>query len=505
MGRTDNNESGTRPGVRGLGAWIPGLALVQRSPGRVIVFGGLGLWLATGLMHRIKPLPAGLDHMGSYAPAGEVAFLRDVTWLDGEGRRQVDQQIFDRVLELVGQAESLLVLDQFLFNDYLGSATNALRPLSRELTEAIVRRRRERPDLECWFITDPINTVYGGQESALLERLRRAGVVVVPTRLIRLRDSNPLYSALWRLGLRAWPRRWGPMLPNPFGRGRVPLASVFELLNFKANHRKTVIADRGGVLTALVSSANPHDGSSAHHNVALEFTGPAVRDLLATEAAVCALSGQPVPEPPPAPASEPRAAAADAPEVRVLTENAIQRAVLDLIRGAQAGEELDLAMFYLSSRPVVRALAGAQRRGVRLRVLLDPNKDAFGREKNGVPNRPAAAELVRAGVPVRWAATHGEQFHSKIIRHRAADRESAILGSANYTRRNLGNFNLETCVQLRGPAEAPVFRDMKHTMDRAWVNTDSRILSTDYAEYADSSFLHALLYRIQEATGLSTF
>mgnify|MGYP000976286579 CR=1 FL=1 len=31
-------------------------------------------------------------------------------------------------------------------------------------------------------------------------------------------------------------------------------------------------------------------------------------------------------------------------------------------------------------------------------------------------------ELVRAGVPVRWAATHGEQFHSKIIRHRAAVR-----------------------------------------------------------------------------------
>jgi phosphatidylserine/phosphatidylglycerophosphate/cardiolipin synthase-like enzyme len=464
----------------------------------------LGLWLATGLYHGAKPLPAGLDHEGDYAPAGEVAFLRDVTWQDAAGRRQVDQQIFDRVLELVAQADQLLVLDQFLFNDYLGSATNALRPLSSELAEAIVRRRQERPGLKCWFITDPINTVYGGQESALVERLRRAGVVVVPTRLPRLRDSNPLYSALWRLGLRVWPRRWGPMLPNPLGRGRVPLASVFELLNFKANHRKTVIADRRGELVALVSSANPHDGSSAHHNVALEFTGPAVRDLLATEAAVCALSGQPVPEPPPAP--EAGIAAVDALQVRILTENAIERAVLDLIRGAQSGEELDLAMFYLSSRPVVRALAGAHRRGVRLRVLLDPNKDAFGREKNGVPNRPVAAELVRAGVPVRWAATHGEQFHSKMIRHRsAANRETAILGSANYTRRNLGNYNLETCAQLRGPAEAPVFRDMQETMDLVWDNADGRIFSTDYSEYADTTFLHALLYRIQEATGLSTF
>jgi len=464
----------------------------------------LGLWLVTGLYHGLKPLPAGLDHMGDYAPAGEVAFLRDMTWQDGEGRRQVDQQIFERVLDLVAQADQLLVLDQFLFNDYLGSATNALRPLSSELAEAIIRRRQERPGLKCWFLTDPINTVYGGQESVLLERLRQHGVVVVPTRLTRLRDSNPLYSALWRLGLRAWPRRWGPMLPNPFGRGRVPVASVFELLNFKANHRKTVIADRQGDLVALVSSANPHDGSSAHHNVAMEFTGPAARDLLATEAAVCALSGQPVPEAPPAPDAP--VAAGDTLEVRILTEKAIERACLDLIQGAQAGEQLDVAMFYLSSRPVVRALVGAHRRGVRLRVLLDPNKDAFGREKNGIPNRPVAAELVRAGIPVRWASTHGEQFHSKMIRHRSAgNRESAILGSANYTRRNLGNYNLETCAQLRGPAEAPVFRPMQDYLDQVWSNPDGRIFSTDYSAYADTTFRNALLYRIQEATGLSTF
>ncbi len=50
-------------------------------------------------------------------------------------------------------------------------------------------------------------------------------------------------------------------------------------------------------------------------------------------------------------------------------------------------------MFYLSERQIIKALIAAQQRGVQVRVLLDPNKDAFGREKNGIPNRQVAAEL----------------------------------------------------------------------------------------------------------------
>ena len=50
-------------------------------------------------------------------------------------------------------------------------------------------------------------------------------------------------------------------------------------------------------------------------------------------------------------------------------------------------------MFYLSERQIVKALITAKERGVNVRVLLDPNKDAFGREKNGIPNRQVASEL----------------------------------------------------------------------------------------------------------------
>src|SRR5690625_7458280 len=86
--------------------------------------------------------------------------------------------------------------------------------------------------------------------------------------------------------------------------------------------------------------------------------------------------------------------------LRVLTEGKRRMAVLDMLDGARSGDRLDLAMFYLSDRKVIAALKSAQRRGAALRVLLDPNEDAFGRKKNGVHNRSLDDVLVGAGVGV---------------------------------------------------------------------------------------------------------
>lgn len=72
-----------------------------------------------------------------------------------------------------------------------------------------------------------------------------------------------------------------------------------------------------------------------------------------------------------------------------------------------------------------------------VRVLLDPNKDAFGRQKNGIPNRQVASELHAAGIPIRWCDTHGEQNHSKMIVKYNDQQAELIVGSANFTARNL--------------------------------------------------------------------
>src|SRR5699024_12297064 len=59
--------------------------------------------------------------------------------------------------------------------------------------------------------------------------------------------------------------------------------------------------------------------------------------------------------------------------------------------------------------------------------IFDPDEDAFGRKKNGVPNRSVADELVGAGVDVRWCDTHGEQCHAKFLLHQADGQASMLL------------------------------------------------------------------------------
>ena len=91
-------------------------------------------------------------------------------------------------------------------------------------------------------------------------------------------------------------------------------------------------------------------------------------------------------------------------------------------------------------------------------------------------------------------------FHFKGINEVAL-----LLGSANYTRRNLANFNLETDVLLLASPEDPCLRDAADTFEDIWHNHDGRIYTVDYLEYEERSFLRHALYWFMEATGISTF
>lgn len=431
----------------------------------------------------------------------DVQFLADRTFTVG-GERQTQQQIFDEVFEMIANARHLVLVDMFLFNDYQGKGAEQHRALSDELTEVLIAQKQRYPAMEIQLISDPLNSLYGGLPSKHFTQLKAAGIPVTQTKLTKLRDSNPAYSGFWRLFVQPFGNSEGGWLPNPFGEGEVSVRSYLNLMNFKANHRKLIIADDGEELTALVTSANPHDGSSAHDNVALRFNGQAAWDLLESEKAVLAMSGKALPK---VKLEQPSDITDTNLTVQVVTEQAVEKAVLAMINQAKAGDKLDMAMFYLSDREIIDALKSAQKRGVTLRVLLDPNKDAFGREKNGIPNRPVAYELTQAGITVRWCDTHGEQCHAKWLMHCGAEKTAMVLGSTNFTRRNLHNLNLETSVVLTGPANAVPFRRGQSWFDESWYNLYGRHYSVDYENYADEREWPRLLYRAMEATGLSTF
>ena len=80
-----------------------------------------------------------------------------------------------------------------------------------------------------------------------------------------------------------------------------------------------------------------------------------------------------------------------------------------------------------------------------------------------------------------------------------------ILGSANFTRRNLNNLNLETDIAVNGPTDMPLFRDIRKYMDLQWNNTEGKQFSVDYIDYYDNSFHRRMLYHWMERTGMSTF
>lgn len=493
-------------------------------------------WVGSGVWHMNKTLPPGL-HVASgweILPADAIRPLIDLTTADAFGQPVVQQQIFDETLRVIADARRFVVLDQFLFNDHRGAApavteggpsTAPLRPLSQELTEALLAARRTRPALRILFITDPINDVYGGEPSAQLAALEAAGVEVVRTELDRLRDSNPAWSGLWRLTLAWWDGDAGGAgwLPHPLetGPARVTFRAWARLLNFKANHRKVLIADDGGErpgLVGIVGSANPHDASSGHSNLALEVRGEALRPLLDSELEIARFSGWRGAALPPVPVTAVPIPAAEtgpggragAVRVQVLTEGAIRDGILERLAASGTGERVDVAMFYLSDREIIEALIAAARRGAEVRLLLDPNKDAFGRTKSGLPNRPVAAELVSrsdGAIKLRWYRTHGEQFHAKLVMVSSGERSWLTLGSANLTRRNVGDYNLEANLAVEAASSTALVQELERWFETLWSNRAPAGIeySADFGTFADPAQSSYWAYRIMEATGLSTF
>ena len=490
----------------------------KRRPGRLFFHGFLALWFLTALWNLFKPLPEGVSVRGEIVdtPLSQLRFLADVTGADVFGAPVARQQIFDAVFALIGEAREYLVLDFFLFNAQRGgSNSQPRRQLSAELRDALLARKRAMPQLHVLVVADPINDVYGGLPSRDLAALRAGGIEVVTVDLDSLRDSNPIYSAFWRLTMSWWSGDGSGegSLPNPLDAGpeQVSFGAWARLLNFKANHRKVIIGDDGkGGITGIVTSANPHDASSLHSNVGIRLSGAALTPLLESELALANDAGwRRAWEIPEVKASAPASPESTA-RVQVLTEGEIAAAIVRNLAEARVGDSIDIAMFYLSERTVIQALLNAAKRGVAVRVLLDPNKDAFGRAKNGIPNRSVATELAAASdgaIKVRWFRTHGEQFHSKLIAMRTATEFWFTLGSANLTRRNLEDFNLEANIAASVPLNSEIASQISAWFDSLWTNRGPPELeyTAEFGTYADPSQSTYWLYRLMEATGLSTF
>lgn len=460
--------------------------------------------LVVGLYHYLKSVPEGISYESDVYPTGSVEFLYDLTYADEAGEETHEQEIFDEIYRLIDDAEDFLVIDMFLFNDDYDHGNDDLNfpSMSMEFAENLVAKQNDYPEMDIVFITDGLNSFYDTYEPEHFRLMRDAGIHLIETDVSPLRDSNPLYSSVYRSYLQWFGTSDSEWLINalrPEG-PEVNIRSYLSLLNFKANHRKLAISEQ----EAVVTSANPHDASFYHSNIAFKVEGEILNDLLASERAVVEMSGGD------GDMFDDFTVESDSEDgpynVRLVTEQKVKDNILTLAEAAENGDSIKVGMFYLSDRDVIDALKDALDRGVQVQMILDVNQDAFGNEKNGIPNRPVAAELMSHDTPpeIRWYESHGEQYHAKMMIVETGDEVSVTAGSSNFTRRNIDDYNLETNLVVSGQRGDSEMDAVIEYYDRIW-NNEGGTYTVDYEAYAEDSTFKTILYRIQEAAGLSTF
>lgn len=452
-----------------------------------------------GFYQHFKPLPDGLSYEGDAYYTDNIEFLKDLTYENKDGRMITEQEIFNEAFEMIKQAKDIVVVDMFLFNDFTDQDRN-FPDLSGKLTRTLINQKKVHPNLQVVFITDPINNGYHSYESKHIKELKENDIEVVVTNLNKLRDSNKIYSAIWRLLFQPFGQKGSGWLPNPFAKEAplLTLRSYLELFNVKANHRKVLITEKN----ALITSANPHNESGFASNIGFKVDGEIVIDMMKAEQAVIDYSGGKTK------INIPKQRTTNNGKIKMqyITEKKILNHTVEEIKEANKNDTIWLGMFYISNRKIINELIDASNRGVKVNLILDANKIAFGNQKSGLPNLPIASELVKNdGITIRWYKASEDQYHTKLLYVKKQDESTIIGGSANFTTRNLNDLNLENNIIIKIRNEHSLTKDVDNYFKRLWNNEDGSF--TSYYESNENNLTPMLkfTYWIQKITSLTTY
>jgi PLD-like domain len=475
------------------------------------------VWVAVTVYYASRSLPAGMRLASAprSIATGDLIFLDDITGTNAYGRGFSTHTIFDAMLRAISDARTLVVLDCHWCSDLHRTPPDTvvgLTPMAALLVDAILARKAQVPGLQVLVIADPVNDLYGSGPSPDLARLRDAGIPVVTADLARLRDRNLLYSGLWRLTLKWWShaKAGGGWLPNPFSDDGPPLTARAwaQLANLKSADRRVFITDDDqGELTALAGSAEPAMASSIDTVAALQVRGAAVRPLLASELSLARVFGWRGSLTPPVSARPrpPAGRAAAELQFQWLGEGALRAALLAHIAATHIGDSIDLATDSLSERSVVTALLAASRRGVGVRLILDPQRNASLWRS---ANQAVGSELLTASdgqIHVAWYRTHSEQFRAGLILIRGHGPVWMATGSASLTRRDLGDYDLALDAAVSGTATAAPVAAAQSFFDMLWNDRGPPGIefTADADTWTDPSQLRYWTYRVMELLGIS--
>ncbi|MFA6328743.1 MAG: phospholipase D-like domain-containing protein [Candidatus Micrarchaeia archaeon] len=125
--------------------------------------------------------------------------------------------------------------------------------------------------------------------------------------------------------------------------------------------------------------------------------------------------------------------------------------VVSFIRSAQQG--IDIEMYVFTSDDIARELGDAVKRGVRVRVIMEPRVEDSRKQR-------MFDALTALGVDARWASFSYKLTHSKFA---VVDGKRALVGSINFSESAL-NYNREAAVEVEGEK----VKELAETFETDW-------------------------------------
>ena len=445
----------------------------------------------------------------------------------------------------------------------------------------------ENPDLKVYVLSDENNNLYGAFEHPFITDMKKAGIDVIVVDIFKLKDTFPWYSPIWRTLIephgnpqgKGWIGNfYGPMWP------KLTLRNLLRALNVKADHRK-IFLNEGNV---VISSANIHDPSYFHENVAISANGEIVKDVLQGLKHVAEFSGGKIDVdekqgnqinnsqignlveneknlvnnsiennfledenekkvreiekkkedfveeetrrfaqtgklPEKSQESNDKKQQDDLKvgdvltrfddennkyKLQFVTEAKIGEHLDKDIENTKAGDEILMGMYFLADRGVVDRLIKASNRGVKIRIIFDRSRDAFGMSTNGLPNKPVSKKLkkkTKNKIEIKWYFTNNEQYHTKITLIKKTDGNVIIqTGSANLIKKNIRGYIMDANFRILTNKDSKLTRDIYTYFDRLWENKDG-LFTVNFDDEPTTKASTDFMYKILDATQLGSF
>ena len=535
----------------------------------------------------IKTPPLGVDYESPMRDSDNVEFHYDLTYLDKDGNIRYDRKIWDATYKVVDEAKDYLIVEMFLFNDIYNKDKEHYPEFAKEYTRRLIKKKMENPDLKVYVLSDENNNLYGAFEHPFITDMKKAGIDVIVVDIFKLKDTFPWYSPIWRTLIephgnpqgKGWIGNfYGPMWP------KLTLRNLLRALNVKADHRK-IFLNEGNV---VISSANIHDPSYFHENVAISANGEIVKDVLQGLKHVAEFSGgkididekqgnqinnsqignlveneknlvnnsiknnfledenekkvreiekkkedfveeetrrfaQTGKLPEKSQESNDKKQQDDLKvgdvltrfddennkyKLQFVTEAKIGEHLDKDIENTKAGDEILMGMYFLADRGVVDRLIKASNRGVKIRIIFDRSRDAFGMSTNGLPNKPVSKKLkkkTRNKIEIKWYFTNNEQYHTKITLIKKTDGNVIIqTGSANLIKKNIRGYIMDANFRILTNKDSKLTRDIYTYFDRLWENKDG-LFTVNFDDEPTTKASTDFMYKILDATQLGSF